>query len=225
MRPLALEAAVERADGDHEPSARIGPNAIIQLGIAAGAELGEDTARELFQSAGLTRYLAALPEEMVDEPEVIALHRALRAATTAEVYRHICWHAGLLTGDYILANRIPKPAQIIVKLLPRRLAARALTAAIGMHSWTFAGSGIFRAVSTTPLALEIAESPLCRGEHAADPMCDYYAGTFTRLYRSLVDPRITIVETACGAVDGGPCRFEEAAAGSPARAEPGHPGA
>jgi divinyl protochlorophyllide a 8-vinyl-reductase len=225
MRTLALEAAAERVGGFQQPSARIGPNAIIQLGIVVGARFGEDARREIFRSAGLTRYFAALPDAMVDEAEVIALHRALRAVASAELCRAVSWEAGLLTGDYILANRIPKPAQVVLKLLPRRMACRALTAAIGKHSWTFAGSGVFQAVSTNPLVLQIAESPLCRGEHAADPICDYYSGTFTRLYRSLVDPRITIIETACGAVDGGPCRFEEAAAGSPARAEPGHPAA
>ncbi len=224
MRTLALEATT-RGDGVQKPSARMGPNAIIQLGIVLGDRFGEDARRELFRSAGLTRYLAALPDAMVDEAEVIALHRALRAVASAELCRAVSWEAGLLTGDYILANRIPQAAQVVLKFLPRRVACRALTAAIGKHSWTFAGSGVFQAVSTSPLVLQIAESPLCRGEHAADPICDYYSGTFTRLYRNLVDPRITIIETACGAVDGGPCRFEEVAAGSSIRAEPGHPGA
>jgi divinyl protochlorophyllide a 8-vinyl-reductase len=225
MRTLALDAAAECADSDYEPSARIGPNAIIQLGIVVGDRFGEDARREIFRSAGLTGYLKALPDAMVDEAEVIALHRALRAVASAELCRAVSWEAGLLTGDYILANRIPKPAQVVLKFLPRPLAAKALTAAIGKHSWTFAGSGIFRAVSTNPLVLQISESPLCRGEHAADPICDYYSGTFTRLYRSLVDSRITIVETACGAVDGGPCRFEEVAAVTLAKAELGQPGA
>lgn len=225
MRPLALEIAGERADGVDAPSARIGPNAIIQLGTAVGDRLGDAVRRELFRSAGLTRYLAALPDAMVDEAEVIALHRALRAITSAEISRAVSWEAGLLTGDYILANRIPKPAQLVLKLLPRRLAAKALTAAIGKHSWTFAGNGTFRAVSTDPLVLEIAQSPLCRGEHAREPLCDYYAGTFTQLYRSLVDAKIRIIEMACGAVDGGSCRFEVVGAGKGFSPKPGHPGA
>jgi len=77
MRTLALETAAECADGDYEPSARIGPNAIIQLGIVVGDRFGEDARRELFRSAGLTGYLKALPDAMVDAAEVIALHRAL----------------------------------------------------------------------------------------------------------------------------------------------------
>jgi divinyl protochlorophyllide a 8-vinyl-reductase len=225
MRLLALEGAAERAGGSCEPPARIGPNAIIQLAAAVGERLGQDARAELLRSAGLARYIAALPDAMVDETEIVALHRALRAATSAELHRLISWEAGLLTGDYILAHRIPKPAQAVLRLLPRRLACKALTAAIGKHSWTFAGSGIFRAVSTNPLVLEIADSPLCRDECATDPLCDYYAGTFTRLYRSLVDGRMTIVETHCGGVDGGPCRFEDVVTGTPGRLESGHPGA
>lgn len=225
MRPLALEAADEAASNAHASSARIGPNAIIQLGIAVEARLGEAARRDVFRRAGLTHYLVAPPEAMVNEEEVIALHRALRASVTTEVFHALSWEAGLLTGDYILANRIPHLAQTVLRHLPKRLATKVLTATIGKHSWTFAGSGLFRTVSSTPLILEISKSPLCRGQHSTEAMCDYYAGTFTRLYRSLVDPGICIVETACGAVDGGPCRFEAVAARLRERTDAGHPGA
>ncbi|OYW54369.1 MAG: bacteriochlorophyll 4-vinyl reductase [Hyphomicrobium sp. 32-62-53] len=220
MRPLTLDASSVPVDGLRRHPARIGPNAIIQLSAAVTARLGNEARDALFRRAGLQRYLRAMPENMVDEAEVIALHRALRASVTAEAARDLFYEAGLLTGDYILANRIPKPAQVILKLLPRGLATRALTAAIGKHAWTFAGSGSFRAVSTQPLVLEIANSPLCRGETADTPLCDYYAGTFTRLYRTLADAETDIRETSCGAVAGGACRFED----RPDR-RPGHPGA
>lgn len=191
------------------------------------ARLGAEARNALFRRAGLQRYLGALPEHMVDEAEVIALHRALRASVTAEVARDLFYEAGLLTGDYILANRIPMSAQVVLKILPRGLATRALTAAIGKHAWTFAGSGTFRAVSTRPLVLEIANSPMCRGETSDMPLCDYYAATFTRLYRTLTDPETDIRETSCGSVQGGACRFEDRpipAAAHPVR-RPGHPGA
>jgi len=228
MRPLALEAMAELpVGGDAHQPARIGPNAIIQLGAAVAAHLGAGARDSLFRRAGLQRYLGALPEHMVDEAEVIALHRALRSSLPADAARDLFYEAGLLTGDYILAHRIPKAAQVVLKVLPRGLATRALTAAIGKHAWTFAGNGTFRAVSTRPLVLEIADSPLCRGEASGTPLCDYYAGTFTRLYRTLADPETDIRETSCGAVEGGPCRFEDRPSfpwlhtGS----EPGQPGA
>ncbi len=224
MRTLAFEGASAPADRDIHPAARIGPNAIIQLGAAVASRRGEAARDDLFRRAGLQRYLTALPEHMVDEAEVIALHRALRASMQADEARDLFYEAGLLTGDYILAHRIPRAAQVVLKLLPRGLATRALTAAIGKHAWTFAGSGTFRAVSVRPLVLEIANSPLCRGEVSGVPLCDYYAGTFTRLYRTLADPAADVRETACGAVQGGACRFED----RPQRLcvdGPGHPGA
>jgi divinyl protochlorophyllide a 8-vinyl-reductase len=218
MRSLALEAAREAGDHGQAAAARIGPNAIIQLGDAIVAQLGGAARDDLFHAAGLGRYLTALPTSMVDEKEVIALHRALRSSLQSVRYRAIAWDAGLRTGDYILAHRIPKLAQWLLRRLPASLAAKTLTMAIAKHSWTFAGSGTFRARSTRPLVLEIEASPLCRGEHAAAPLCDYYAGTFTRLYGTLVDPRLTFSETTCASVAGTQCRFEATTFG-----RPGHP--
>jgi divinyl protochlorophyllide a 8-vinyl-reductase len=209
MKALAFEGSRAGVSPGHAGSpARIGPNAIIQLGVAVTARLGPDAWADILRKAGLGHYLARLPESMVDEREVIALHRFMRSSVSAPLRHEIAYEAGLLTGDYILANRIPRPAQWILKALPRRLAVRALTSAITKHSWTFAGSGKFRAVSTAPLVLEIEDNPLCRGEASAVPTCDYYAGTFTRLYRALVDPRMPIEAIACGSMTGGACCFE-----------------
>jgi divinyl protochlorophyllide a 8-vinyl-reductase len=208
MRTQALEAPVADVPASHDDAGRIGPNAIIQLAEAGRRQLGIGAVQSLFLRAGLARYLVSPPDGMVDEVEVIALHRALRASYPADIVRAVSWEAGLLTGDYILAHRIPKPAQFVLRVLPARIAARALTGAITKHAWTFAGSGTFRAVSTFPLRLEISDSPICRGERSSTPLCDYYAGTFTRLYQRLVDRRWRIVETHCGAMDGGACVFE-----------------
>ncbi len=208
MKALAFEGDRTGVPSGHAgPSARIGPNAIIQLGVAVSERLGPEAWSEMLRRAGLIRYLAHSPETMVDEMEVVALHRSMRKSLEATLSHELAYEAGLLTGDYILANRIPMPAQWMLKALPRGLAVRALTAAIAKHAWTFAGSGQFKAVSLSPLVLEIDHSPLCRGEASSVPMCDYYAGTFTRLYSRLADPRIRIREVACGAVTGGACRF------------------
>jgi divinyl protochlorophyllide a 8-vinyl-reductase len=212
MKALVFEGSGAGVSYGHAgSSARIGPNAIIQMGAAVTARLGPVAWADMLSSAGLSHYIAGAPESMVDEGEVVALHRALRSSISTPLRREIAYEAGLLTGDYILAHRIPKPAQWVLKALPRRLAARVLTSAIAKHAWTFAGSGHFRAISTTPLVLEIEDNPLCRGEASAVPMCDYYAGTFTRLYCALVDPRMRIEEIACGGMTGGACRFMDVA--------------
>jgi divinyl protochlorophyllide a 8-vinyl-reductase len=175
---------------------------------AASARLGCAVTRELFARAGLVDYLRAPPETMVNEVEVIALHAALRAELGAQQVSAVCAEAGRLTAEYLLANRIPRPAQVVLKRLPAWLAARVLLRAIGGHAWTFAGSGEFQARAGQPVVLQIANNPLCRGLSSAAPTCDYYAAVFQRLFEVLVHPAAQVVETACEARGDPVCRFE-----------------
>ena len=145
---------------------------------------------------------------MVDEREVTALHHALRAMLGDERARAVSHEAGLRTGDYLLANRIPRLAQRVLKVLPPRLAARVLLAAIGKHSWTFAGSGVFKAEPGNPVRVSIAGCPVCHGMTADGPICAFYAGTFERLFRTLVSRRTVVTETACQATGAPACAFE-----------------
>lgn len=188
--------------------ARIGPNAIIRVAEALRAQLGEQVTAELFGNVGLGHYLQTMPGHMVDEREVIALHQFLRPSLGAARARAVSREAGVRTADYLLAKRIPRPAQLVLRLLPPALASRVLLRSIGGHSWTFAGSGHFHAGSGYPVRLSIADCPLCRGVTAAEPVCDYYAATFEHLYRALVSPRATVVETACEAMGAPACVFE-----------------
>lgn len=188
--------------------ARIGPNAIIRVAEALRVQVGEPGTTELFRSAGLESYLQSMPVDMVDEREVIALHQRLRPALGPLQAREVAHEAGLRTADYLLANRIPRAAQRVLRVLPPALASRVLLRAIGGHAWTFAGSGRFRAEAGHPVRLSIADCPLCRGIAAEEPVCDYYAATFERLYRTLVSRRATAVETACQATGGPACVFE-----------------
>ncbi len=189
---------------------RIGPNAITRMGEALRAAYGSSLEEAVFLSAGLSGYLHHPPEHMVPELDVRALHEALRSRLPLAQYRSVSWQAGLLTGDYLLAHRIPRLAQQALAILPRNLAGRALLAAISRHAWTFAGSGKFRATSQPSLRIELHDCPLCRGVTAREPVCDYFAGTFTRIWSTLVDPEVRILETRCGAVVPGPCVFEAA---------------
>lgn len=201
---MTLAAAPAQATGP----ARIGPNAIIRVAEALRAQCGETVTAEIFRSAGLDRYLTALPQEMVDEREVIALHQRLRPALGEAPARAVAREAGLRTGDYLLAHRIPRVAQFVLRLLPPALASRVLLRAIGGHAWTFAGSGTFHAESGRTARLSIAHCPLCRGLTAPAPLCDYYAATFERLYRTLVSRRASVTETQCQATGAASCSFE-----------------
>lgn len=191
---------------------RIGPNAIIRMAEAIERHEGDGAARRMLEAAGLGAYVASRPDRMVDEREVIRLHRVVRTEYGAARADLLSRAAGLATGDYLLANRIPKPVQAVLKLLPARLAAHVLVAAIGKHAWTFCGSGRFEAafapVGSGRLRLAVIDGPLSRGVRSLTPVCTYYAATFERLFRELVHRRVTVEEIECQATGGAACVFE-----------------
>lgn len=184
--------------------ARIGPNAILQLLPVVADRLGVDRVAPLMAAADLAREPDGA--SMVPEADCVRLHRVVRSSEPTLSPRLLA-EAGRRTGDYILAHRIPKPAQALMRFLPAGLAARLLARAITRHASTFAGSGRFRAV--TPWQFEIAQNPFVLGEAADHPLCDWHAAVFERLYRALVDERCRCREDVCGAQEGsgGICRF------------------
>lgn len=187
---------------------RIGPNAIIRVAEALPGIVGTDEALSLFTRAGLAEYFRKPPQDMVDEQQVARLHRELRASLGGERAAQVARGAGVRTADYLLAHRIPKPVQWLLKALPAPLAARVLLAAITRNAWTFAGSGEFSAQAGRPVKLQIRHNPLCRDLHTEAPACDYYAATFERLFQVLVHRDSHVVETACEACGDDACRFE-----------------
>ena len=195
----------EAADGG-----RIGPNAVIRLAEALDALESRAVTVRLFNAAGFGAHAVTPPDTMVLEGEVAALHRQLRSELGPKRAESVSWIAGARTADYLLANRIPGPVQRLLKLLPRRLAAFILLKAIGAHAWTFAGTGRFGWSLRRPITLHFENCALCRGEHQAAPCCGYYAATFERLFRELIDADTTVTETECIATGGRACRFEVA---------------
>jgi divinyl protochlorophyllide a 8-vinyl-reductase len=187
---------------------RIGPNAIIQVAGALEQRLGSGAAREFLLAAGLAGYADAPPRQMVDEREVIALHSAVRARLAPQAARGVAQEAGLATGDYLLAHRIPRAAQFVLRALPAPRAGRLLLAAITRHAWTFAGSARFTARAGHPVLIKLEDCPICRGAQSGGPLCEYYAATFTRLFSRLVHPGAVARETECMAAGAPACRFE-----------------
>jgi divinyl protochlorophyllide a 8-vinyl-reductase len=188
--------------------ARIGPNAITRVAEALQARAGESAAVSVFSRAGLLGHLSQPPQHMVDEADVLSLHKALRATLGTEEAELVAADAGRRTGDYLLAHRIPRLAQIVLKMLPAPLAARALLAAVGKHSWTFAGSGTFAVEFGPPLLLTLRNNPLCRGVSLPEPCCMFYAATFERLFKELVHPLTKVAEISCEACGDDCCRFD-----------------
>lgn len=180
--------------------ALIGPNAILQTLAPLDRHLGRSARDALLKDAGIAR----LPDghAMIPEADAVTLFRALVAAHPAAA-PGIAAEAGEGTADYILAHRIPAPAKALLRRLPRALAARALARAIARHAWTFAGSGAFQIAARRPLTFEIAANPLA----VMPGGCVWHASVFTRLFRSLADPRTEVDEAACCARGTAACRF------------------
>lgn len=209
--PLSLTTVHAGGSGHghgHGHEARIGPNAIIRLLEVLQLGPGPAVAERLFRAAGLERYLRQPPAAMVPEEEVTLLHHVLAEELGHVVAGRIAREAGRRTGDYLLAHRIPKPAQAVLKLLPEGLASRLLLKAVGKHSWTFAGSGTFTVHSASPAVVSISGCPLCKGMEATEAICDFYTGTFERLFQVLVHPGTVVVETECAAMGADRCTFE-----------------
>jgi len=200
---------------DRASTARIGPNAITRVAEALFEHVGTGVTHALFSAAGLLEYLRAPPQDMVDEVEVSRLHRTLRVGLDRATVREVTRNAGVRTARYLLARRIPRVVQALLKVLPAPWAARVLLSAIRRHAWTFAGSGVFTAQPGRPVVLTLQGNPLCRGVSDDEPVCSYYAATFEHLFRVLVHPQARVVETACEARGDPLCRFEVGWADSP----------
>ncbi|KUR72795.1 hypothetical protein AQZ52_06125 [Novosphingobium fuchskuhlense] len=183
------------------PAGKVGPNAIIQLADVLADRIGLEERARALQAAGLAKYLAADPERMTDEREAAALHRAVQAQRAGD-WDELSWEAGERTARYLLANRIPKPAQWLLRRLPAALAARLLLRAIRAHAWTFAGSGAFSARQERgAVVIAIADNPI------AMPDCPWHRGVFTRLFRELVSPHVLVRHDHCCARGDEVCTF------------------
>jgi divinyl protochlorophyllide a 8-vinyl-reductase len=145
-------------------------------------------------------------QSMIPETDAARLHQQLRR-DAPEVAPKLATRAGVGTGKYILANRIPKQAQWVLKALPKGTAARMLSRAIAGHAWTFVGSGQLAVVD--PWTFEIVDNPLIAGETSKACLCHWHVGVFQQLYQALVSRDAVCVEKGCGAQEGQDrCRFE-----------------
>lgn len=206
----------------HGATARIGPNAIIRLQQALLERVGRECARQIFERAGQSHFLAELPERMVVEASVTSLYTSLPGQLGPQLAAEVSGHAGWLTGDYLLANRIPKPVQALLHVLPAPLAARVLLTAIRRNAWTFVGSGRFDVMPVPAemrddvardgrrarLNLRVEGCPICAGSQQATPACTYYAAAFESLFVALVHRRTHVREVACHALGASACTFE-----------------
>lgn len=185
----------------HGEGALIGPNAILQT-IAILDRFEGRAARDRV----MARAAVPVPDGtgMIPEAQAAAMHRAVHLELP-ERGEGLLRLSGLATGDYILRHRIPRLARLLIRALPKPLAARLLAMAIAKHAWTFAGSGSFRVIQGRPLVFEVLDNPL------RDPdghPCVWHAAVFERLFQRLVWKGCAVREVECLAAGGALCRFE-----------------
>ena len=202
---MTLAATIQDSGHSH---GTIGPNAITRIMEALDALESPQSVQRIFRASRLEAYLFRRPTEMVDEQEVLRLHRVLHDDLGDERARIIGRKAGQLTAEYLLQHRIPQPAQIVLRCAPSRFASRMLASAIARNAWTFVGTGAFSACHGRPTKFMIQNCPICRGQNSAEPYCDFYAATFERLYTRLVDKRARVTEIGCRAMGAAACTFE-----------------
>lgn len=203
-----MSAAALAGSGPFVEAARIGPNAIVRTVEALREVSGEPATSAVLNAAGLGHYLQAPPGDMVPQEDVTALYRSLRAGLDRPVAAAVAELAGVRTATYLLAHRIPALAQAVLRILPGRVAAPMLLAAITKHTWTFAGSARVRATAGPPVRIAFEGCPLCFGSAGEGGACGYYAATFEHLFRELVSARAAAHEAACQAAGANACVFE-----------------
>lgn len=193
-------------DMQQQATGRIGPNAVTRLAEALDGDPALRIA--VFRRAGCLYHLAAPPTEMVDERDVSALHEALQALAGEDRAEAVSRKAGRLTADYLLAYRIPRPAQRLLRLLPTALGLRFLVRAIARHAWTFTGSGRFSYSFEPGLVMQIENSPVARLVSTNRTACSYYAAVFERVFSVALGIKGKVRETHCVACGKPSCRFQ-----------------
>lgn len=201
-----MQQTASQPTTSHGPAAdpaRIGPNALIQSVAALRARYGAEQTAAILRRGGHARLLDELPTHMVPEQEFTDLATALVAQLGVDESYAILYQAGRLTGDYLLAHRIPLFFQRLLRLLPPRLALALFCYAIGKHAWTFAGSGSFRYYSGRVPCLEVESS--IRPVAAVQ---GFYGGAFARLIQAILDPQAQIVARPLSATQPACCRYD-----------------
>lgn len=164
----------------------IGPNAVLKTVEVMEERLGQAGTAAILADAQITRLPSG--EHMIPEIEALRLHRWLALHDPMGALE-IAEEAGARTGDYIIANRIPRAAAWLLRRLPARLAAPLLMAAIRKHAWTFVGAGAFDPADAWHFTID--RTPARDRLPPSESLFVWYGAVFTRLYRELVAPACT----------------------------------
>lgn len=196
---LGRQGEIRRTPAPH--AGRVGPNAILQTIAALDSLVARTVADDILAHAGIRRYRDCPPRDMVGEGEVGALFQALVKCVPRELAQTVLRRSGSATADYILAHRIPRGAQRLIRLLPKHVALRVLLQAFSRNAWTFAGSG------RVSIKLGRAPSLSIEGNPIASLDCVWHVAVFERLFVTLVSPTVVVEHRSCCSHSEGCCHF------------------
>jgi divinyl protochlorophyllide a 8-vinyl-reductase len=180
----------------------MGSQAVLPLVAAIERRLGAGAAGKLLDEA---RFIH-LPEpgEAVRERQVAVLHQALRRHWPDEA-EAIQREAARDAVEWIMANRIPARARLLLTNMPWGLAVWMLGRHAMQNAWTFGGSGTFSVLGTNEF--QMIDNPIARGEQSNGPICAWHAELFQHTFRRMAHSRLRCTETACIAAGADACRF------------------
>lgn len=203
---MALHAIEHPTQGSTQ-AGRIGPNAVMQTVQALRELYGPTATSQVLAHIGRPDLSDFSADSLIDEREFVSLHHALIDALGLAEASRVLARAGTLTSQYVVHNRIPRPAQRLLRLLPSRLALRLLLRAISQHAWTFAGSGAFGYTLGRTPQLTLEDSLTARNLSAEQCTCTFYAAAFQGFFTTLIDPRLRVHEARCAACGAARCEF------------------
>ena len=198
----ARASALARSARHPVLAGRVGPNAIIQTRRVLARHVDASEVERLLVDAGLGAYVPGDPADMIDAAEAARFFAAIRARYGGAEADRILRDAGRLTGTYIIAHRIPRPAAMLLRSMPGMWAAPLLLRAVTAHAWTFAGSGRVTARYRAPLSIDIAANPL------ATPGCPWHLGVFETLFGTLASKTVSLRHSSCCARGDASCLTE-----------------
>ncbi|MET1414787.1 bacteriochlorophyll 4-vinyl reductase [Roseibium sp. HPY-6] len=168
----------------------VGPNAVVQLGLALQDHYGPQTAQAVFSRSGYPDLVDHPPDVMINETIPASLMAGLWATLQAEDAHAIALEAGRRTADYVIAHRIPRAAKCALACAPKALGARLLLKSIHRNAWTFCGSGVCTIRTSPPLALLLRENPI------RTPGCVWHVAVLERLFYRLVSSHAQVTHHA-----------------------------
>ncbi len=189
---------------------RIGATALTRLAEALTAGHGACVCHRVFAAAGQAHRLDQPPRGMIEDAAVARLHCALVDRLGVAAAAAVGAEAGRLAAEHLLANRIPRPVQRLLRLLPGRISAAILVRVIARQARSFAGSGQFSFRFADGLTLRLAGGPVSRLLTTGAPSCHFYAASFERVFAAMLGPLVRVRELQCEAAGAPACVFSVA---------------